>query len=110
MESSDKVHGVLHVRGWFPGVVGIWVTLPFDKILDSSTVLSLLRLQDCLNFIMVIFLTNNFGRRAKVVGPWAMVSLYGDRRELWNTGWILHVAGNCNLQLIPHVVSTLKGP
>jgi len=68
VESSDKVHGVLHVRGWFPGVVRIWVTLPFDKILDSSMVLSLLRLQDCLNFIMVILLTNNFGRRMKVVG------------------------------------------
>ncbi len=68
MESSDKVHGVLHVRGWFPGVVGIWVTLPFNKILDSLMVLSLSRLQDCLNFVMVVLLTNNFGRRMKVVG------------------------------------------
>src|SRR6266404_5845664 len=97
------------MRGWFPGVVRVWVTLPFDKILDSSTVLGLSRLQDCLNFIMVIFLTNNFRRGIRELGPWAVVSLYGDRRELWNTGWILHVAGNCNLQLTPHVVSTLKG-
>ncbi len=68
MESSDKVPGVLHIRGWFPGVVGIWVTFPFDKILDTSMVLSLLRLQDCLNLIMVVFLTNYFRRRMKVVG------------------------------------------
>jgi len=68
VESGDKVQGVLHMRGWFPGVVRVWVTLPFDKILDSSTVLGLSRLQDCLNFIMVIFLTNNFRRGTKVVG------------------------------------------
>jgi len=68
VESGDKVHGVLHMGGWFPGVVRVWVTLPFDKILDSSTVLGWSRLQDCLNFIMVIFLTNNFRRGTEVVG------------------------------------------
>ena len=107
MKSSDKVHGVFHVRGWFPGIVGIWVALPFDKILDSSTVLSLLRLQDCLNFVMVVFLTNNFRRGTKVVG--AMSSGFFIWRQE-GVVEILHVAGNCNLQLTPHVVSTLKGP
>jgi len=65
--SGDEVHGVLHMRGWFQELSESG-TLPFDKILDSSTVLGLSRLQDCLNFIMVIFLTNNFRRGTKVVG------------------------------------------
>ncbi len=43
------------------------------------------------------------------LGLWAVVSLYGETRELWNTGCMHQFFGNCNLQLIPQVANTLKG-
>ncbi len=44
------------------------------------------------------------------LGPWAVVSLYGETRDLWNTGCMHQFLGNWSLQLIPQVDNTLKGP
>jgi len=68
MECCDKVHGILHVRSWFPGIVRVWVALPFDKVLDSLMIFDLSSFQDCLNFVVVFFLTNDFRMGMKVTG------------------------------------------
>ena len=43
------------------------------------------------------------------LGPWALVSLYGEIRELWKTRWIYHDLGSWSLQLTPQEVNTLNG-
>ena len=44
------------------------------------------------------------------MGPWAVVSLYGDSKELWKTGCTRQVFGRTNLLLVAVVETTLKGP
>ena len=44
------------------------------------------------------------------MGLWAVVSLYGDSKELWKTGCTRQVFRRTNLLLVMVVETTLKGP
>ena len=61
--ASFIVKGVLSVIGfselqrmdlvsWFPSVIGFWVALPFDQVLEGSRASRILVINDLLDFIL----------------------------------------------------------
>jgi hypothetical protein len=74
--SLEDIWG-MNLRRWFPGVVALWISLPFDKVLEGSGSSMTSVVDDAFNFEL-LFSINQIRR-------WT--------REVWSVGGCFLIGG-----------------
>jgi hypothetical protein len=77
MELLDKVLGMLHAGGGYPGIFRVGIPLPLDQVLGASSVRGRSHVKDGFDLVVLVFTFYNIGGWSCIVGSMLRCFLVG---------------------------------
>src|SRR5712672_36574 len=98
VEFLDKFGCVFHSGGGYPRIFGVWISNPFDQVLDASSVRGRSCIEYSFHFIVVLFAFDYVRRWLGHVGTVFLCFFIGSKKEVMGHGvgaasrWVLQTS------------------